>query len=170
LRGSNHIAIEKTVMNGTSGRYTIRDYLLIGIWQIALLGGLTWLIAWWAYPVLWLLPLYLAFAADNFRAFCEHSQPRPEPFANEHRLITFLSNPVERLFVAPLNMNYHAAHHLWPSIPYYNLPQADAEIRHDAAAAGIEWRRTYVGYLLRYSHLLPLEECREAAHSPALRA
>jgi len=29
-------------------------------------------------------------------------------------------------------MNYHAAHHLWVSIPYYNLPQADR----DARAAG----------------------------------
>jgi len=73
-----------------------------------------------------------------------------------------VSNPLERLFVAPLNMNYHAAHHLWPSIPYYNLPLADAEIRQHPAAAGIEWRQTYLGYLLRYFRLLPLEECREA--------
>ena len=145
----------------------MRDFLLISVWQIALIGGLTYFVAWWAYPVLWLVPLYLAFAADNFRAFSEHSQIRPEPWANEHRLITFISNPLERLFVAPLNMNYHAAHHLWPSIPYYNLPQADAEIRHHPAAAGIEWRKSYLGYLLRYFRLLPLEECREAAHLSA---
>lgn len=151
-------------MNGTSGRYTVRDILLIGLWQTALIAGLTYFVAWWAYPVLWLVPIYLAFAADNFRAFCEHSQPRPEPWANEHRLITFLSNPVERLFVAPLNMNYHAAHHLWPSVPYYNLPQADAEIRNHPAASGMEWRGTYFGYLLRYFRLLPLEECSDAAH------
>jgi fatty acid desaturase len=151
-----------------ASRYTLRDYLLIGVWQIALIAGLTLLVAWWAYPVLWLAPLYLAFAADNFRAFSEHSQPRPEPWANEHRLITFISNPVERLFVAPLNMNYHAAHHLWPSIPYYNLSRADAEIRRHAAAVGIEWRRTYCGYLLRYFRLLPLEKCRESGHSSAL--
>src|SRR4051794_2398790 len=38
--------------------YTLRDYLLTGIWQVSLIGGLTWLVAWWAYPVLWLAPLY----------------------------------------------------------------------------------------------------------------
>ncbi|HMC11120.1 MAG TPA: hypothetical protein VKH44_07510, partial [Pirellulaceae bacterium] len=61
----------------------------------------------------------------------------------------------------------HAAHHLWPSIPYYNLPQADLEIRQHPAAAGIEWRATYFGYLLRYCRLLPLQECAESASSPA---
>ena len=50
--------------------YTLRDYLLIGIWQVSLIGGLSWLVAWWAYPVLWLAPLYLAFMADNFLGVC----------------------------------------------------------------------------------------------------
>jgi fatty acid desaturase len=77
-------------------------------------------------------------------------------------LITFLSNPVERVFLAPLNMNYHAAHHLWPSIPYYNLARADCEIRNLPAAAGLEWRGSYTGYLLRYFRLLPLGDCKHA--------
>jgi len=161
LRPGDAAAVEEEAKS--SLRYTLRDFALIGIWQVVLIGGLTWLVAWWAYPVLWLMPLYgFAFLGDNLRAFAEHSQPQPDELANEHRLITFLSNPVERLFVAPLNMNYHAAHHLWPSIPYYNLPQADREIRHLSAAEGLEWRGTYVGYVLRYFRLLPLEDCRPA--------
>ncbi|HEX4148966.1 MAG TPA: fatty acid desaturase [Pirellulales bacterium] len=140
--------------------YTPRDLALIGGWQISLLVGLSWGIGWWAYPVLWLLPIYVfAFMADNFRAFAEHSQPQSDSLADDHRLITFLSNPVERVFVAPLNMNYHAAHHLWPSIPYYRLAQADREIRNRPAAAGLEWRKSYVGYLLRYVRALPLNDC-----------
>jgi fatty acid desaturase len=146
--------------------YTLRDLVLIGVWQVCLIGGLTWLVAWWAYPVLWLVPLYLAFMADNFRAFAEHSQPRADSWADEHRLISFTSNPIERLFVAPLNMNYHATHHLWPSIPYYNLPQADFEIRHHPNAAGIEWRGSYIGYVLRYFRLLPLHECAPTSSTP----
>lgn len=106
-------------------RYKFRDFALIAAWQVALIGGLTRSIAWWAYPVLWLVPLYgFAFLGDNFRAFAEHSQPEPDPLANQHRLITFVSNPVERLFIAPLNMNYHAAHHLWPSIPLLQPPSS----------------------------------------------
>jgi fatty acid desaturase len=147
--------------NDPSKRYTFRDFVLIILWQFALIGGLTYFVAWWAWPVLWLVPLYcFAFLGDNFRAFAEHSQPYPDALANRHRLITFLSNPIERIFVAPLNMNYHAAHHLWPSIPYYNLPQADREIRNNPAAAdGLEWRGSYFAYLLRYLRLLPLEDC-----------
>jgi len=139
--------------------YTTRDLLLIAIWQSALIGGLSWFIGWWAYPVLWMVPVYLAFVGDNFRAFAEHSHPEPDSRANQHRLITYSSNPLERLFVAPCNMNYHAAHHLWPSIPYYNLATADREIRHHPAANGLEWRPSYFGYLLRYFQLLPLKDC-----------
>lgn len=141
-------------------KYTLRDFVLIALWQAGLIGGLTWLVAWWAYPVLWLAPVYLAFVLDNFRAFAEHSQPEPDGQADEKRLITFLSNPVERIFVAPCNMNYHTAHHLWPSIPYYNLPLADREIREVAATGKLEWRGTYLGYLLRYVRRLPLKDCR----------
>jgi fatty acid desaturase len=148
--------------------YNLRDFLVIAVWQTALIGGLTWFIAWWAYPVLWMIPVYLAFVADNFRAFAEHSHPEPDSLANHHRLITYLSNPLERLFIAPCNMNYHAAHHLWPSIPYYNLPAADREIRRIPAADALEWRSSYFGYLIRYFQLLPLENCVsqsvEAAH------
>jgi fatty acid desaturase len=49
-----------------------------------------------------------------------------------------------------MNMNYHAVHHLWPSIPYYNLPAADREIRADGESSGLEWRGLYLLYLFRY--------------------
>ena len=75
-------------------------------------------------------------------------------------MITYVSSLPELLFFAPMNMNYHAAHHLWVSIPYYNLPIADAEMRRHPLAAELEWRRSYVGYLVRYALALPLEECR----------
>jgi fatty acid desaturase len=152
----------KTVKH--SPGYTWRDLAVIALWQAGLIGGLTWFVAWWAYPVLWLAPLYcITFLLENFRGFAEHSQPEPDAQADQHRLITFLSNPVERWFVAPLNMNYHAAHHLWPSIPYYNLPRADEEIRGQPGCEGLQWRGTYLGYLFRYFGVLPLTDCRPNA-------
>ena len=162
-RGASDPAADKP-RESAPGRegYAWRDLAVIGAWQVALIGGLTWGVAWWAYPALWLAPLYcFAFLGDNLRAFAEHSQPEPEPEADAHRLITFVSNPLERLFIAPLNMNFHAAHHLWPSIPYYNLAQADREIRALPAARELEWRGAYCGYLWRYFRLLPLEDCRQ---------
>ena len=126
-----------------------------------LAGGLTWFIGWWAYPVLWLLPVYaFMFLGDNFRSFAEHSHPEGDRAADRHRLITYTSNPLERMLVAPMNMNYHIAHHLWPSIPYYNLPTADHLMRRHPGAAGLEWRSSYFAYLLTYWSALPIAECK----------
>jgi hypothetical protein len=51
--------------------------------------------------------------ADNFRSFAEHSQTEGDSIADRHRLIAYTSNPLERMLVAPMNMNFHTAHHLW---------------------------------------------------------
>ena len=150
----------KRTENDGSEPYTLRDVAILVGWQVLLIGGLTWTIGWWTYPALWLAPVYVfAFLGDNFRSFAEHSHAEPDHEADEHRLITYLSNPIERLVVAPMNMNYHATHHLWPSIPYYNLPKADGEIRAMPEAQGLEWRTSYFGYLLRYYLALPLHDC-----------
>jgi fatty acid desaturase len=151
---------EKQTASSPDG-YTLRDFALLSGWFLLLAGGLSWGVGWWAYPVLWLLPVYtFMFLGDNFRSFAEHSQPENDRIADEHRLITFTSNRIERMFVSPMNMNYHAAHHLWPSIPYYNLPEADRLLRFHPTSIGLEWRGSYLLYLLHYWSLLPLTECK----------
>jgi fatty acid desaturase len=147
--------------NSASRSRTLRDLLILIGWQLFLWITLTTLIGWWAVPVLWYMPFFVfALLGDNFRTFAEHTQPEPDAQGDTHRLITYDSNIIERMFFSPMNMNYHTAHHLWTSIPYYNLPRADAEIRHQPAAAGLEWRKSYVGFLLRYWLALPMENCR----------
>jgi fatty acid desaturase len=150
-----------------AGRYTARDLAILLGWQAALVIGLTLAFGWWGYPAMWLAPVYLfTFLADNFRSFVEHSHPEADEQADHHRLITFESNPLERMFLAPMHMNLHVAHHLWVGIPYYNLPAADAEMSAHPLAAQLERRGSYLGYLVRYWLALPLEECRR----PAVRA
>ena len=141
--------------------YGLPDAAILAGWQVGLIAGLSGAIGWWAYPALWLLPVYVfTFLGDNFRSFVEHSHPEADELADEHRLITFISNPVEKMFFAPANMNYHTAHHLWPSIPYYNLPRADCEMRGHPLSRTLEWRGSYLGYLWRYYRALPLPECK----------
>jgi fatty acid desaturase len=147
--------------------YAARDVAILGAVQLALIIGLTLAFGWWGWPLMWLLPVYLfTYLGDSIRSFAEHSHPQADALADEHRLITYVSSPLERLFLAPMNMNFHAAHHLWVSIPYYNLPAADAEMRMHPQATGLEWRRSYVGYLVRYALALPLEECRVQVSRP----
>jgi len=146
---------------GRDTGYTGRDLALLAAVQLALIGGLTLAFGWWGWPAMWLTPVYLfTYLGDSIRSFAEHSHPQADRLADEHRLITYVSTPFERLFLAPMNMNYHAAHHLWVSIPYYNLPAADAEMRRHPQATDLEWRKSYTGYLIRYALALPLEECR----------
>ena len=152
---------------GVRSRYSARDVAVIVGWQAALVGGLTLAIGWWAYPLLWLLPVYVhTYLADMVRTFLEHSHPESDEKADEHRLITYTSNPLERAFFAPMRMNYHTAHHLWPSIPYYNLPTADRELRSLPGCEGLVWRRSYLGYALRYFRALPLVECQGERPEP----
>jgi fatty acid desaturase len=104
-----------------------------------------------------LVPVYLfAFLGDNARSFLEHCHPEDDSLADRHRLITFTSNPVELMLLAPMNMNFHATHHLWPSIPYYNLPAAERQMRQLPASSELEVRSSYFGALWRYYRALPL--------------
>ena len=166
----------------TKRSHSMRDLAVILGWQALLIGGLTLLAGyalggrtaldivlkgWWGYPVLWAFPVYLfTYLPNLIRSFVEHSHPENDDIADEHRLCTFLSNPVERMLFAPMNMNYHIGHHLWPSVPYYNLPTLDRELRSapESAREGLNWRGTYLGYLWRYYVALPLAECRKSRH------
>jgi fatty acid desaturase len=133
--------------------YGLRDLFVLVGWQAALAAGLSWGIGWWAYPLLWIFPVYgFGYRADLTRVFCEHAVLAQDARADETlRLVTYRSNWLEKLFFAPHNMNFHAAHHLWPGIPYYNLPKADRRMR----ARGdndprLVMRSSYIGFLLDY--------------------
>lgn len=148
----------------SSQSYRVSDVLLLGAWQLGLIVGLTAVIGWWAYPVLWLVPVYVfTVLGDNLRSFCEHSHPEADDLADQHRLITYHSPIWERWLISPMSMNYHTAHHLWPTIPYYHLRQADRELQAASDGTDLIWRRSYTGYLLRYFRALPLEACRASA-------
>jgi fatty acid desaturase len=143
--------------------YRVRDFVVIIGWQIGLFLLLNWLYGWWGLLLMWWVPVFLfAFLGDNLRSFLEHSQIESDADADEHRLVSYDSVPIERALVAPMHMNHHAAHHLWPSIPYFNLPIADAEMRQAAGAESVTWRRSYFAHLWRYARALPVEGCEPA--------
>jgi fatty acid desaturase len=132
------------------GGYRLRDVAILAGWQLALLAGLSAAIGWWAYFVLWWMPVYgFTFAADITRVYCEHATLGSEADADRSmRLVSFRSNWLERQFFAPMGMNHHAAHHLWPGIPCYRLRQTEARLAGRALAQAIEWRGSYVAFLL----------------------
>lgn len=59
----------------------------------------------------------------------------------------------EKILIAPLGVNYHLDHHLYPAVPFYKLPKLHEILLRDAAYAnGAHITKGYVGGLL-------LKEC-----------
>jgi fatty acid desaturase len=96
------------------------DRLAVVIVQVTLFAAF-WLLTGtvWGYILLWLLPaITLGGGLNCFRTTLEHADASEPP----RRDLSFVSNRIERFFVAPFNMNYHWEHHLFMSLPYYRMP------------------------------------------------
>jgi fatty acid desaturase len=132
-----------------------RDRRNVVVAQVLLLVGFTLLFGWWAYPLLWLLPLGTLTAAMHMvRSFCEHAISDDEVDSHADRLISIRSNPIERALVAPFYMNYHAEHHLFPGVPARRLPAVQRRLVNRREEPAPLLRSTYVGALARYVHSL----------------
>jgi fatty acid desaturase len=137
-------------------RYRFRDIAILVFWQLFLAAALTFMFGWWGYFLMWWLPVYaFTYAADIARVFCEHSVADNGPVRLASRLVTYQSNQLELAIFAPMNMNHHVAHHLWPSIPFYNLPKA-TELLYSRTRSlpdnvlKPQMRASYVSYLRNY--------------------
>jgi fatty acid desaturase len=77
---------------------------------------------WLGFFILWMVPSFsvLSFFV-RYRTLAEHIMVESEHELNKTRHVdpTFF----ERIILAPLNVNYHLTHHLFPSVPFYNLPE-----------------------------------------------
>lgn len=119
----------------------IRTYIFIG----ALLTGLAVTNGWLPFLLLWLLPaLTLGFAFIRMRTVGEHLglPGRHELDSTRHIDGTWL----ERLTICPLNINYHIAHHMFPSVPYYRLPELQRLLLKDPIYRDRAYlKRSYLG-------------------------
>jgi fatty acid desaturase len=79
-------------------------------------GTYVYLIVIWYVPILLLLP---AFA--RVRTIAEHNFEQSSDELDHTRHVDGFA--IERFFIAPFNVNYHIAHHYFPSVPQYNLPR-----------------------------------------------
>ena len=104
---------------GTSGRKLGPQLVANGV----LFGGLALAGIWWAYPLLWLLPLLTwMMVITRVRNIAEHAVvgDADDPLRNTR---TTRTNWLERAVVAPYWVNYHLEHHLFFYVPCYNLPK-----------------------------------------------
>ncbi len=137
----------------------------IVIAHLGLLTGLGLAIGWWAYPVLWLLPLFtVAIFLNRTRVIIEHGWPYACCQLDSGRVgdlhqmtIDVLTNPLERFILAPFSFNYHHAHHKIQTIPHYNNEQLSMLLDHQTQPQ--HSRRIRASYLSLLANILRGKPC-----------
>src|SRR6266446_3008832 len=112
-----------------------------------LFAGLAAAGVWWAYPLLWLLPLLTwQMVITRIRNIAEHAvvPDSNDPLRNTR---TTRANFLERLFIAPYYVNYHLEHHLLFYVPCYNLPRVHEILSRSPHAARMEVQPNYAAVL-----------------------
>ena len=139
-----------------AARTARRDLIALALAQTAIAAALTLTTAWWIYPLLWLAPLATVTALCHLiRSFVEHAITESEEPAHGNRLITIRSFFLERAMVSPYNMNFHAEHHLLPSVPAPRLPELQQRLARRDDSPTVLVRSSYAGALRRYAGELP---------------
>lgn len=105
------------------------------IFMAVLFALLTIFGCWKYYLQFWVIP-YLStfFMFQYIRSVAEHFGE----LAYDHLLTstrTVKTNWLERFFIAPHHVGYHLEHHLYPGVPYYNLPKLHQVLMTDKSFA-----------------------------------
>jgi fatty acid desaturase len=112
-----------------------------------LFAGLAMAGVWWAYPLLWLLPLATwMMVITRIRNIAEHAvvPDSSDPLRNTR---TTRAGFLERLFIAPYYVNYHLEHHLLFYVPCYNLPRVHRILSRGPHAGRMEVQPGYAAVL-----------------------
>lgn len=118
--------------------------------QLALIATYTVAGGPWAYLLLHVLPIMTLYPLQiRVRSIAEHGfeagyEPRSLPEAWMTR--TSRLNLLERWIVAPFGQYLHYEHHVFPSIPNYNLPRVHRLLL--AAGIPVPTNRSYFGFVL----------------------
>jgi fatty acid desaturase len=123
---------------------------------------------WWAYPLLWLLPLMTwMMVITRIRNIAEHAvvPDSDDPLRNTR---TTKANLLERAFIAPYFVNYHLEHHLLFYVPCYNLPRLHAILMRGTHAGRMEVQPGYA-QVLRLATARPDVEDRPGAIANSAR-
>ncbi len=106
----------------------------LDLWEAAAFHLVLWAVliamGWWLpFLLLWVVPtVTLLQAVLRFRGAAEHAAVE-DPTDPVKNVRTTLGNPVSRFFLAPLFVNYHLEHHLYPAVPHYHLPRVHQALK-----------------------------------------
>lgn len=125
-------------------RTVLSEYALLGLIYAALILSALELGFFGAVVHLWFVPMIFAMMYGNVRGWAEHTMTRPGHPLTQTRTVT--SNRI--LSLLNLNLNYHIEHHLFPAMPWYNLPKLHAMLQDDYRQAGSFIYSSYLRFVL----------------------
>lgn len=91
----------------------------------------------------WLMPLLVAGQIANIRGIAEHGMTTQGNEMTDTR--TVATNPVLSFLMC--NINYHIEHHLYPGVPWYNLPKVHTILEEEFQSAGSSVYTSYWRFL-----------------------
>ena len=110
----------------------VSDMKAFGVfWSLVLIGGgyVGGLPFFLAFLLYWLVPYCtLTQVFFRIRGAIEHGNV-PDPDNPYQQTRTYFLHPVFAFFFAPKQVNYHLEHHLYPSVPFFQLPQLHQTLR-----------------------------------------
>jgi fatty acid desaturase len=95
----------------------------------------------------WLIPMLVINTMVNIRGMSQHTflEHQSDTILGTRSILT---NPVTAFFMC--NENYHLEHHLYPSIPWYNLPRLHRLLRDELVARGAPFINSYFAFVREF--------------------
>ena len=98
---------------------------------------------WWAFLVLWLLPMATwNMMVTRLRNIAEHAVVPDHNDPMRHARTTH-ATLLERIFLAPYWVNYHCEHHMFMHLPFYRLAEAHQLLKRKGVTEKMEVQDSY---------------------------
>jgi fatty acid desaturase len=140
LEGQSLWRAARTFASNQRGFLLTNAVLLVGLW----LAGIPE-----AYLLIWWLPALTGYSVVlRIRSIAEHACVA-DPSDPLRQTRTTLAPGWLRFLVAPHHVNYHLEHHLFMTVPHYNLPEAHRLLAESGVLARAEVAPDYAQVLRR---------------------
>jgi fatty acid desaturase len=153
LRSGSNFSMFSLVNGGPELRRAVARWQLVlfALTWTAIGAAITVIHGWTDFLLLWIVPMLTVLTMIlHIRAVAEHAGCAPVPTVTGTR--TVIPGVLERLLFAPVNINYHLAHHLFPAVPATNLKRLHAQLSEKPLFR--EHAHITLGYLLGRSSVL----------------
>ena len=142
------LSMESSAQPKTDRKFAVARVLYLATLAVVL----TLTDAWLGFLAMWVVPMLTwTVTAQEIRTIAEHDGIPPRPGAYGLTRTT-LPTLLDRLFVLSYGVNYHFEHHVYPSVPIYNLAAL-----HEAMCEDPEYRANL--HVTRGYHRVLLVEC-----------